>query len=223
MARFGLLLLVLTVSCFAATLPPCGPDADAYKRFLNQGEPYSLAACVGVDPKQYFEETKLDLEQTPTDWEAVRLQRMWIVAKAALEADMREEAKAYADQALALAAEGRFKNAPVPSSYAEAEGDAVFVGNLVLGRLALLRDDVEAAEMYLLRSGQIKAGQPTFWGPNLTLVRELMKRSRTKVVLQFMDEVKQFWREDCHGPEQADKLTQSILAGKLPSRSLAYF
>jgi len=223
MARFILLLLLPTVSCFSDTLPPCGTDAAAYKRFVNQGEPYSLATCVGVDPKEYFEEKKADLEQTPTDWEAIKLRRMWIVAKAALEADMREEAKAYADQALALAAEDRFKNAPLPSSYAEVEGEAVFVGNLVLGRLALLRDDVEAAEMYLLRSGQIKAGQPTFWGPNLTLVRELMKRNRTKVVLQFMEEVKQFWREDCNGPEQAEKMTQSITAGKLPITSLAYF
>ena len=50
-----------------------------------------------------------------------------------------------------------------------AEGDAVAIGNLVMGRLALLEGDVKAAEKYLLLSGQIKAGQAAFWGPNMTL------------------------------------------------------
>jgi hypothetical protein len=73
-----------------------------------------------------------------------------------LEAGLIDEAKSYADQAVALAAEDRFKN-PSPATFeGSAEGDAVFPGNLVLGRLALLRDDVAAAEKHLLLSGQIK-------------------------------------------------------------------
>lgn len=97
----------------------------------------------------------------------MRLERLGAVAKAALEASLNDEAKSYAEQALALAAEDRFANAHPVTFEASAEGNAVFLGNLVLGRLALLRRAVIAAGDYLLRSSQIKDGPPTFWGPTL--------------------------------------------------------
>lgn len=216
-------LLVVSVSCFAAAPMPCGRNADstAYKRFLSHGEPYSLAACANFDPRQHFEETKLDLETAAT--ETIKLGLLGTVAKAALEAGLNDEAKSYADQALALAFKDCFKNAGPNTFESRAEGDAVFLGNLVLGRLALLDNNVEAAENYLLLSGQITDGQPTFWGPNMTLARELLKRNRPKVVLQFLGEVKHFWRPECHGPEIAGKWAAMILAGKLPDDNLTYY
>ncbi len=83
----------------------------------------------------------------------------------------------------------------------------------MLGRLALLHDDVESAEKCLLLSGQITDGPATFWGPNMTLARELLKRHRTEGVLQFLDEAAHFWREP-HG--QLDRWVTVIRAGKGP-------
>ena len=193
---------------------PCGPAIDPirYKNWVDQGEPYSVATCAGFDARQHFEETKMDLEVATI--ETIRLKLLGTVAKAALEAGLNDEAKSYADQALALTAEDRFKNARPITSESDAEGDAVFLGNLVLGRLALLRDDVEAAEKYLLLSGQIKDGIETSFGPNMTLARELLKRKRSKVVLQFLEEVKVFWKPP--NREEADKWATVIRAGQIP-------
>ncbi len=221
--RCGVLLFA-SVSCFAATPTLCGPSANsaAYARFLSQGEPYSLATCAGFDPKLHFEEMKMDLEATTI--ETIKLELLGRVAKAALEAGLNDEAKAYAEQTLALAYEDRFKNAGPITFESDAEGSAVFLGNLVLGRLALLNNNVDEAEKCLLLSGQITNGDPTFWGPNMTLARELMKRNRSKVVLQFLEEeVKQFWRPDCHGPETADQWIAMVRAGKLPDGNLTYY
>lgn len=80
-----------------------------------------------------------------------------------------DEANSYADQALVLTAEDRFENARPTTYEFAAEGSAVFLGNPVLGRLALLAGDVEATEKYFPLSGQIKSGQPLFWRPNMTL------------------------------------------------------
>jgi hypothetical protein len=215
------LLVIAAVFSSAASLPRCGRGVNVaeYQRWVDRGEPYSVAACAGWDPKQLFEEKKTDLELARG--EVIKLEHLGSVAKAALEAGLTDEAKSYADQALALAAEDRFKNAPTVSFQGSAEGDAVFLGNLVLGRLALLRGDVAAAEKYLLLSGQIKAGEPTFWGPNMTLARELLKRHRSKVVLEFLEEVKLFWRSD--GSQQADNWAGMIRAGKIPDDNLTYY
>jgi len=125
----------------------------------------------------------------------LKVKTLAAAAKAALEAGLNEQAKTYAEEALALAADGSLNDPPSPSFEADAKGDATAIGNLVLGRLALLHDDVESAEKYLLLSGQITDGPATFWGPNMTLARELLKRHRTEVVLQFLDEAAHFWRE----------------------------
>jgi hypothetical protein len=137
------------------------------------------------------------------------------VAKAALEAGLADEAKSYAEQALALAAEDRFRNARPVTFEIAAEGDAVAIGNLVMGRLALLEGDVKAAESYLLLSGQIRAGQAEFWGPNMTLALELIKLHRTESVLQHLEECRTFWRND----DQYGKLDlwiAQVRDGKLP-------
>ena len=139
-------LVIASIVSSAASFPRCGRGVNAaeYRRWVNRGETYSVAACAGWDPKQLFEEKKTDLELARDD--VIKLEHLCSAAKAALEAGLIEEAKSYADQALALAAEDRFINASPATFEGSAEGDAVFLGNLVLGRLALLRDDVAAAE-----------------------------------------------------------------------------
>jgi hypothetical protein len=61
---------------------------------------------------------------------------------------------AYAEEALKYVE----SHARLPRS---SRGNAVFYGNLVLGQLALLRDDVQQAENYLLTAGTT-TGSPVF-------------------------------------------------------------
>jgi hypothetical protein len=96
-----------------------------------------------------------------------------------------------------------------------AEGDAVAIGNLVMGRLALLEGDAKAAEKYLLLSGQIRAGQAEFWGPNMTLALELIKLHRTENVLQYLEECRTFWRKDDQFGK-VDLWIAQVRDGKLP-------
>ncbi len=189
--RLAILVLICSGSVFALI---CQRSREDWERWVKQGEPYSTAACDGLDPRGHFDQKKAELEQAST--ETIKLMLLAGVAKAALEAGLNEEAHSYAEQALALAGEDRFRNAPPVTFEIGAEGDAVAIGNLVMGRLALLEGDVKAAEKYLLLSGQIKAGQAAFWGPNMTLALELTKLHRTENVLQYLEECRTFWRED---------------------------
>ena len=130
-----------------------------------------------------------------------------------MEAGSNEEAKSYAEQAVAMAAEPRFKNAGPNTFESSFAGDAVSVGNIVLGRLALVREDLEAAENYLVLSGQIKAGSPVFFGPNMTLARELLKRGRSEAVLKFLEECSHFWR---NADVQIQRWAATIRSGEIP-------
>lgn len=206
-------VLGVFLCCGVALGANCGrrDNPVGWQRWVNQGEPYSVAACDEADPRQRFEQKKAELEQSPA--ETARLAHLGRVAIAALEAGLNEEAKSYADQAVGLAAEPRFKNAAPNTFESTFAGDAVSLGNIVLGRLALARGDVEAAENYLLLSGQIKAGQPVFWGPNMTLARELLKRGRSEAVLKFLEECSHFWQ---NADPQIQRWAAAIRSGRIP-------
>jgi hypothetical protein len=91
----------------------------------------------------------------------------------------------------------------------------------VLGRLALLNDDVPEAERFLLLAGEIP-GSPVLhsFGPNMSLARELLKRGRRDVVLQFFANCKAFWKMGY----PLDTWTTQVQNGQLPifGANLAY-
>ena len=88
----------------------CQRSREDWERWVKQGEPYSTAACDGLDPRGHFDQKKAELEQAST--ETIKLMLLAGVAKAALEAGLNEEAHSYAEQAHALTGEDRFRNAP---------------------------------------------------------------------------------------------------------------
>jgi hypothetical protein len=106
----------------------------------------------------------------------------------ALECGKNELAKAYASEALQLAPQ--FKQ---DWNY----GNAIHNGHVVLGRLALIRGDVESASKELLLAGKTP-GSPQLdsFGPNMSLAKELLDHGQRDVVLQYFDECQVFWRSD---------------------------
>lgn len=73
-------------------------------------------------------------------------------------------------------------------------GDAIHQGNMVLGRLALRRGDVEAAKKYLLLAGKTP-GSSTLAaiGPSMVLAKELLDRGEAAAVLEYLGECGEFW------------------------------
>jgi hypothetical protein len=188
-----ILVSIAVLSVAPAYAGFCPGGTPNWQQWLDQGEPYSKAVCYGEDPRNHFEVKKAELEQATN--ETIRLERLASTAKAALEAGLNEEAESYAEQALALAREGHFRDARLASQAAVTQGDALHLANVVMGRLALLSGDVAEAESFLLASGKIRAAPLTAsFGPNMTLARELIKLHRTEVVLHFFEECKTFWQ-----------------------------
>jgi hypothetical protein len=127
------------------------------------------------------------------------------LAKAALDAGLLPTAEAYANLALSDKAD---------SNDAWNRGNRVHYGNIVLGRVALRRDDVTAAGQHLIAAGKTEGSpQLNSFGPDMSLARELLDKGETAVVLQYLDECRAFWSM---GAARLDAWTQDIRAGRKP-------
>ena len=105
-------------------------------------------------------------------------------ARAAYAASDWARAERYANEALEAAKTGVFWWT----------GDAIHQGNIVLGRLALRRQDVEAAKRFLLAAGKTPgSGTLASLGPNMALARDLRERGESATVLFYLEECGQFW------------------------------
>jgi len=106
------------------------------------------------------------------------------MTKAAYAAGSFEKAERYAKEALEASTHGVFWWT----------GDAIHQGNIVLGRLALRRGEVEAAKQYLLQAGKTPGSSTlSTQGPNMALAKELLDRKEFDVVLQYLDLCGSFW------------------------------
>jgi hypothetical protein len=106
------------------------------------------------------------------------------VVKAAIAANEVEKARTYANDLLALA--GKFDDWNT--------GNAIHIGNLVLGLIAVRDKDLDAACELLLKAGKTR-GSPQLdsFGPNMSLAKELLDLGRKDAVLTFLDLCKVFW------------------------------
>lgn len=107
------------------------------------------------------------------------------IAKLSFELDDLEAAERFAQQALAVAREF-----PDDWNY----GNAIHDGNMVLGRLALARGDVDEARSRLLRAGRTP-GSPQLdtFGPNVSLARDLLDVGERETVLEYFRLCREFW------------------------------
>jgi tetratricopeptide (TPR) repeat protein len=106
------------------------------------------------------------------------------LAKAAFAAGDFQRALDYADEALAAAKHGVFWWT----------GDAIHQGNLVLGRLAMRKGDLEEAKRALLAAGKAPGTSSlASTGPGMQLAKELLDRGESATVLQYLEECGSFW------------------------------
>jgi len=107
------------------------------------------------------------------------------VAKAAFDAGDYGKAETYARELLAF----------VPAQKDWNRGNAIFVGNMIIGRVALARDkDVSLAKSSLLASAQSK-GSPNLnsFGPNMSLAKDLIAAGERDTVVEFFRLCSAFW------------------------------
>jgi hypothetical protein len=75
-------------------------------------------------------------------------------------------------------------------------GNAIHKGNLILGRVALRKDDRAKAREYLLAAGRTP-GSPQLdtFGPNMVLAKEFLERGEKDVVLEYFSLCGVFWKQ----------------------------
>jgi TonB family protein len=148
-----------------------------------------------------------DLEQATAA--AVGQQRFYYLqglAEAAFDAVQFDKAEAYAKELLSQ------PDSPKDWNY----GNAVFYGNMVLGRVALNRDhQVESAKTYLLAAGRTPGSpQLNSFGPNMSLAKDLLLAGERDAVLDFFTSCRAFWKL---GAVQLDNWTAAVKAGEVPN------
>jgi hypothetical protein len=76
-------------------------------------------------------------------------------------------------------------------------GNAIFFGNMLLGRVALLRDkNVALARNLLIASGKTPGSpQLNSFGPNMSLAKDLLAAGERDTVLEFFGECRSFWKQ----------------------------
>lgn len=76
-------------------------------------------------------------------------------------------------------------------------GNAIHDGNMVLGRVALKSGDIEKAKKYLIESAKILGSpQLSSFGPNMSLVKDLLDKGEKESVLQYFEMISKFWKSN---------------------------
>ncbi|MDR3700114.1 MAG: tetratricopeptide repeat protein [Candidatus Sulfopaludibacter sp.] len=96
-------------------------------------------------------------------------------------------------------------------------GNAIHIGNIVLGRIALKHGDTAEAANRLLAAGRTPGSpQLNSFGPNWTLAQDLLAAGDRVSVLSFLDSCRTFWTS---GRTRLDSLSATIRSGGTPNFS----
>lgn len=134
------------------------------------------------------------------------------IATAALDAGDATKAEQYATELLQDSQ--KFKN---DWNY----GNAVHSGNIVLGRLALQRGDIEGAKQFLLAAGNTP-GSPQLdsFGPNMRLAKDLLDKGERDTVLTYLQSCAKFWKM---GGDQLNGWIAAIKGGGTPDFGMSLY
>lgn len=91
-------------------------------------------------------------------------------------------------------------------------GNAVHIGNLVLGQVALKRDKVDEAKEFLIKAARTPgSSQLSNAGPNMLLAKELLAKGERQVVIHYLEISRDFWMNP-----KIDEWKTSIEKGQIP-------
>ena len=130
------------------------------------------------------------------------------LAKAAFEAERYDDARTYATAMLDDPPNARDR------------GNHRHHGNSVLGRVALVEDDVEQAKYHLLEAGRVSASpQLRSFTPSMRLAADLLERGEKDIVLEYFELCSNFWPSD-----KLKDWAALVAAGRMPDfgASLVY-
>jgi hypothetical protein len=93
-------------------------------------------------------------------------------------------------------------------------GNAVQDANVVLGRIAVRDGRIEDAKRYLAEAGK-SPGSPQMnsFGPNMSLVKDLLEKGEREIVLEHFELCRKFWKMR-NG--RLDQWSQEVKDGKMP-------
>jgi hypothetical protein len=93
-------------------------------------------------------------------------------------------------------------------------GNAIHDGNMMLGRLELLGNNVERAKEYLIKAGQT-TGSPQLntFGPNVSLANDLLLMKERDIVIRYLELCRKFWEM---GEDKLNKWEAEINEGRIP-------
>ena len=177
------------------------PNVDeelAAQRRLNQLE---------IEMPRSAQQNLGDLEQNSQggDWSR-RFYALNRMAKTALQAGLTDNAGAYANELLRIAAEHR-----QDWNY----GNALHDGNMVLGLIALRRGDIAKAKERLLDSARSEGSpQMNSFGPNMSLAKELLEKGERESVLAYFALCGNFWTM---GRLKLDTWAEDVREGRTPN------
>ena len=154
------------------------------------GLPNGLAGLFDLKPADGTARAVMALEQFQRAFELAdskteRSSLLEELAEAAFRAERYEDARTYATSML--------QSEPGRSGpYSDESG--IHKANIILGRLALLEDDVALASYHLLEAGKVEGSAPLgSFGPNMRLAAELLERGEKDVVLEYFELCSKFW------------------------------
>ena len=156
-----------------------------------------------VNAQKALEEMEKSLALVPSE-----IQKFYMLddlAKFAYEAGYLNKAESYAKEILLLA-----PKYPKDWNY----GNAIHHSNIILGRIALTKGDIEAAKNHLIEAGKTPGSpQLNSFGPNMTLAKELLDKNEIQVVLSYFELCGKFWK---NGEKKLQEWSALIKGGQTP-------
>jgi len=152
------------------------------------------------------QEKLVELEQAAPAAGIHRFYALHRLAETAFDAGRLDKAEKYANELLALAPQ---------YSKDWNYGNAIYYGNMVIGRVALRRDmGFAVAKRSLLAAGKTPGSpQLNSFGPNMSLAKDLLSMGQRDTVLQFFASCHNFWK---HERGRLDAWSATVMRGGTP-------